>query len=180
MFFPSEVMGAHVGPDVCHITGRALSMETRVGVAMFGHMGIEVNLLEMDQRETQVLKAGVALHKKYRSLIHSGNLVRLNTQCDESAFGIIAQDGSEALFPCIQLSSLSNSVGGRLQFAGLDSNSLYMVNIVWPAEPKSYSKSILDVINGSTMSGDALKNAGVQLPIIQPANMLIFHLYRTS
>lgn len=180
MFFPAEVMGAHVGPDVCHITGRALSMETRVGVAMFGHMGIEVNLLEMDQRETQVLKAGVALHKKYRSLIHSGNLVRLNTQCDESAFGIIAQDGSEALFPYIQLNSLSNSVGGRLQFAGLDSNSLYMVNIVWPAEPKSYSKSILDVINGSTMSGDALKNAGVQLPILRPASMLVFHLYRTS
>ena len=80
----------------------------------------------------------------------------------------------------LQLNSLSSSVGGRLQFAGLDSNSLYMVNIVWPAEPKSYSKSILDVINGSTMSGDALKNAGVQLPIIQPANMLIFHLYRTA
>ena len=180
MFFPAEVMGAHVGPDVCHITGRALSMETRVGVAMFGHMGIEVNLLEMDQRETQVLKAGVALHKKYRSLIHSGNLVRLNTHSEESAFGIVAQDGSEALFPYIQLNSLSSSVGGRLQFAGLDSNSLYVVNIVWPAEPKSYSKSILDVINGSTMSGDALKNAGVQLPIIQPANMLIFHLYRTS
>ena len=180
MFFPTEVMGAHVGPDVCHITGRALSMETRVGVAMFGHMGIEANLLEMDQPETQVLKAGVALHKKHRSLIHSGNLVRLDTHCEESAFGIVAQDGSEALFSYIQLNSLSSSVGGRLQFPRLDSNSLYLVNIVWPTEPKSYSKSILDVINGSIMSGDALKNAGVQLPIMQPASMLVFHLYRTS
>jgi alpha-galactosidase len=180
MFFPAEVMGAHVGPDVCHITGRALSMETRVGVAMFGHMGIEANLLEMDQPETQVLKAGVALHKKHRSLIHSGNLVRLDTHCEESAFGIVAQDGSEALFSYIQLNSLSSSVGGRLQFPGLDSNSLYLVNIVWPAEPKSYSKSILDVINGSTISGDALKNAGVQLPIMQPTSMLVFHLHRTS
>ena len=180
MFFPAEVMGAHVGPDVCHITGRALSMETRVGVAMFGHMGIEANLLEMDQPETQVLKAGVALHKKHRSLIHSGNLVRLDTHCEESAFGIVAQDGSEALFSYIQLNSLSSSVGGRLQFPGLDSNSLYLVNIVWPAEPKSYSKSILDVINESTISGDALKNAGVQLPIMQPTSMLVFHLHRTS
>ena len=119
-------------------------------------------------------------HKKYRSLIHSGHLVRLVNHCEESAFGIVAQDGSEALFSYIQLHSLSSSVGGRLQFAGLDSNSLYMVNIVWPAEPKSYSKSILDVINGSTMSGDALKNAGVQLPIMQPASMLVVHLYRTS
>ena len=180
MFFPAEVMGAHVGPDVCHITGRTLSMETRVGVAMFGHMGIEANLLGMGRIETQVLKAGVALHKKYRSLILSGNLVRLDTHCEESAFGIVSQDGSEALFSYIQLNSLSSSVGGRLQFAGLDSNSLYLVNIVWPTEPKSYSKSILDVINGSTMSGDALKNAGVQLPILRPASMLVFHLYRTS
>ena len=110
MFFPAEVMGAHARPDVCHITGRALSMESRVGVAMFGHMGIEANLLEMDQPETQLLKAGVALHKKYRSLIHSGNLVRLDTHCEESAFGVIAQDGSEALFSYIQLNSLSSSV----------------------------------------------------------------------
>jgi hypothetical protein len=55
-----------------------------------------------------------------------------------------------------------------------------LVNIVWPAEPKSYSKSILDVINESTISGDALKNAGVQLPIMQPTSMLVFHLHRTS
>ncbi len=41
-------MGAHVGPSCCHATGRVLSMETRAGVAMFGHMGIEVNLLDMD------------------------------------------------------------------------------------------------------------------------------------
>ena len=106
--------------------------------------------------------------------------MRLDTHCEESAFGIVSQDGSEALFSYIQLNSLSSSVGGRLQFAGLDSNSLYLVNIVWPTEPKSYSKSILDVINGSTMSGDALKNAGVQLPILRPASMLVFHLYRTS
>ena len=106
--------------------------------------------------------------------------MRLDTHCEESAFGIVAQDGNEALFSYVQLNSLSSSVGGRLQFAGLDSNSLYLVNVVWPAEPNSYSQSILDVINGSAMSGDVLKSAGVQLPIMQPASMLIFHLHRTS
>ncbi|MFB0995694.1 MAG: alpha-galactosidase, partial [Porticoccaceae bacterium] len=167
MFFPAEVMGAHIGPGVCHITGRILSMETRAGVAMFGHMGIEANLLEMDDDQTETLKAGVALHKKHRQLIHSGNLVRLNTQSNENGFGIIAQDGGEALFSYTQLDSLSHSVGGRLQFIGLDSNCLYQVSIVWPQEPKSYSTSILDVINGSVISGEALTKAGIQLPIMQ-------------
>jgi alpha-galactosidase len=178
MFFPAEVMGAHIGPGVCHITGRILSMETRAGVAMFGHMGIEANLLEMDDDQTETLKAGVALHKKHRQLIHSGNLVRLNTQSNENGFGIIAQDGGEALFSYTQLDSLSHSVGGRLQFIGLDSNCLYQVSIVWPQEPKSYSTSILDVINGSVISGEALTKAGIQLPIMHPASLLVFHLIR--
>ena len=178
MFFPAEVMGAHIGPGVCHITGRILSMETRAGVAMFGHMGIEANLLEMDDDQTETLKAGVALHKKHRQLIHSGNLVRLNTQSNENGFGIIAQDGGEALFSYTQLDSLSHSVGGRLQFIGLDSNGLYQVSIVWPQEPKSYSTSILDVINGSVISGEALTKAGIQLPIMHPASLLVFHLIR--
>ena len=178
MFFPAEVMGAHIGPGVCHITGRILSMETRAGVAMFGHMGIEANLLEMDDDQTETLKAGVALHKKHRQLIHSGNLVRLNTQSNENGFGIIAQDGGEALFSYAQLDSLSHSVGGRLQFIGLDSNGLYQVSIVWPQEPKSYSTSILDVINGSVISGEALTKAGIQLPIMHPASLLVFHLIR--
>ena len=178
MFFPAEVMGAHIGPGVCHITGRILSMETRAGVAMFGHMGIEANLLEMEDDQTETLKAGVALHKKHRQLIHSGNLVRLNTQSNENGFGIIAQDGGEALFSYAQLDSLSHSVGGRLQFIGLDSNCLYQVSIVWPQEPKSYSTSILDVINGSVISGEALTKAGIQLPIMHPASLLVFHLIR--
>ena len=178
MFFPAEVMGAHIGPGVCHITGRILSMETRAGVAMFGHMGIEANLLEMDDDQTETLKAGVALHKKHRQLIHSGNLVRLNNQSNENGFGIIAQDGGEALFSYTQLDSLSHSVGGRLQFIGLDSNCLYQVSIVWPQEPKSYSTSILDVINGSVISGEALTKAGIQLPIMHPASLLVFHLIR--
>jgi alpha-galactosidase len=178
MFFPAEVMGAHIGPGVCHITGRILSMETRAGVAMFGHMGIEANLLEIDDDQTETLKAGVSLHKKHRQLIHSGNLVRLNTQCNENGFGIIAQDGGEALFSYAQLDSLSNSVSGRLQFVGLDSNRFYQVSIVWPQEPTSYSTSILDVINGSVISGEALTKAGIQLPIMHPASLLVFHLIR--
>ena len=39
-FFPLEVLGAHVGPSKCHITGRQLSMKLRVATALFGHMGL--------------------------------------------------------------------------------------------------------------------------------------------
>lgn len=180
MFFPSEVMGAHVGPSRCHATGRVLSMDLRAGVALFGHMGIEANLLDMDAEEKQALKAAVVLHKKHRQLIHNGKLIRLDSQLGGSSFGVMAADGNEALFSYAQLDSLSNSVGGRLRFDGLDKHSLYEVSIVWPLEPSSYSKSILNVINGSIISGDALVTVGLQLPIMLPASLLIFHLCRVT
>ena len=180
MFFPSEVMGAHVGPSRCHATGRVLSMDLRAGVALFGHMGIEANLLDMDAEEKQALKAAVVLHKKHRQLIHNGKLIRLDSQLGGSSFGVMAADGNEALFSYAQLDSLSNSVGGRLRVDGLDKHSLYEVSIVWPLEPSSYSKSILNVINGSIISGDALVTVGLQLPIMLPASLLIFHLCRVT
>jgi alpha-galactosidase len=176
MFFPAELMGAHVGPKDCHITGRSLSMATRAGVAMFGDMGIEANLLEMDAEGKAELTAAVALHKQHRQLIHTGDLVRLDTQPFENGFGIVAADRKEALFSYALLASSPNTTAGRLHFCGLDADKLYTVNTVWPLQPSSSSASILDIINGSVISGDALINAGLQLPIMQPETLLIFHL----
>jgi alpha-galactosidase len=66
-----------------------------------------------------------------------------------------------------------------LHFRGLDADQLYRVNIIWPLQPSSSSASILEIINGSVISGDALKNAGLQLPIMQPETLLIFHLQQS-
>ena len=175
-FFPPEIMGAHVGPRDCHITGRSISMATRAGVALFGDMGIEANLLTMDDLEKAELKAAVALHKKHRPLLHSGKLVRLDTESYENSFGVIAADKQEALFSYGLLDSQPNSAPGRLRFPGLDASTLYTVNIIWPREPSSYSKSILDILNDSVISGDALAKFGVQLPLMLPASLLVFHL----
>ena len=176
MFFPSEVMGSHVGPNICHLTDRQISMDTRVGVSIFGHMGVEANLFELDENQTKALKAGIELHKKHRDLIHGGTLVRLDTDALEHSFGIVASDKCEAIFSYTQIDSLQNSVGGRLLFAGLDNDCIYSIRVIWPEQPKSYSKSILDIINGSQISGEALMNVGVQLPILKPTNLMIFHL----
>ena len=175
-FFPPEIMGAHVGPRDCHITGRSISMATRAGVALFGDMGIEANLLTMDDAEKAELKAAVALHKKHRQLLHSGKLMRLDTEDYENSFGVISADKQEAIFSYGLLDGQPNSAPGRLRFPGLDASTLYTVNIIWPQQPSSYSKSILDIINGSVISGDALTKFGVQLPLMLPATLLVFHL----
>ena len=178
LFFPAELMGAHVGPRDCHITGRSINMATRAGVAMFGHVGIEANLLTMEESEKTELKAALGLHKQHRELIHSGDLVRLESGDNENSFGVISTDQDEALFSYALLDSHRNSAPGRLCFSGLDPAAQYEINIVWPLQPTSISTSILDVINGAVISADALTNFGVQLPIMLPQSLLIFHLQK--
>jgi alpha-galactosidase len=141
-------------------------------------MGIEANLLDIDVEQKQTLKAGLALHKQHRKLLHSGRPVRLNTPHGQSGFGVIAADGGEAIFSYAQLDTLSHSVGARLRFFGLDEDSRYKVNIIWPLKPKSYSTSILEVIDGSVISGDGLINVGMQLPIMVTGSLFIIHLQR--
>ncbi len=177
-FFPPEFMGAHVGPYECHITGRCINMSTRAGVAMFGNMGIEANLLEMNAEEKEELTAAVALHKKHRELILGSDLVRLDLHDYESGFGIIGPDKREAMFSYALLAGIPNAAPGRFRFRGLELDAQYEINVIWPLAPKSNSTSILDVINGAILSGDALMRVGMQLPIMHPENLLIIHLQR--
>ncbi len=177
-FFPPEFMGAHVGPYKCHITGRSISMATRAGVALFGNMGIEANLLDMSAADKSELKAAVELHKKHRQLILGSDLVRLDLHDYESGFGIISPDRQEAMFSYALLAGQPNSAPGRFRFRGLDADDQYEVNIIWPLAPRSNSTSILDVINGAVVSGDALMRIGLQLPIMNPESLLIIYLQK--
>ncbi len=179
-FFPPELMGAHVGPYDCHITGRHISMATRAGVAMFGHMGIEANLLTMSEVDKAELTAAVALHKQHRELILGSRLVRLDLHEYESGFGIIAPDKQQAMFSYALLDGHPNSSPGRFRFRELELDEHYEVNIIWPLQPYNYSTSIIDVINGAVVTGDALMRVGLQLPIMLPQSLLIFHLSRVA
>ena len=51
MFIPPEVMGAHIGPTRSHTTGRRHSIGFRAATAMFGHLGVEWNVLDLDDEE---------------------------------------------------------------------------------------------------------------------------------
>jgi len=131
-FFPLEIVGAHVGPETCHITGRRLSMQMRVATAIFGHMGMELNLLEEREADIEILKAGLALHKQYRTLIHSGDYQRLDTAAHINAIGVVAEDKSEALFSWCNLTGHRETVPGRVFFTGLDKSKRYRTRIIWP------------------------------------------------
>lgn len=179
-FFPLEVLGAHVGPAKCHITGRRLSMRMRVATALFGHMGLELDLLKEDAGDLDVLKAGIALHKRHRGLIHSGDFHRLDTPNHLNAIGVVAKDQSEALFSWCNLTGHRETLPGRLHVPGLKAGRSYRTSLVWPQPARSTSQpSVLEALNlneaGTILPAEALEQVGLQVPLLHPENCLIYH-----
>lgn len=175
-FFPAEIMGAHVGPRDCHITGRNVKMEMRAAVSFFGHMGIEMDPRELTQEESSLLKEVIALHKKHRSLIHSGELIRMNDNQFSVEFGIINQDKSHALYSYNSIKEVDRTNQPKYRFIGLDEDKTYRLDLIWPTVLKEYSPSVIGQVNGKEFSGSALIHFGMQLPRLFPQSSLIFEL----
>ena len=173
-FFPAEVMGSHVGPSPCHITGRRLSMAVRVATALFGHMGVEVDLRTLSDADTATLAAGIALHKTHRHLIHTGDLVRLDSGSGMNAFAIVAADRAELLLSATCVTEPVTGFGPPLRLAGLDAAADYDVTMVWPP------RLGIDwpLATGGCVAGDILMAAGLQLPRLWPGTTIILHLTR--
>lgn len=179
-FFPLEIMGAHVGPETCHITGRRLKMEMRVATALFGHMGMELNLLSESQDNLNILKAGIALHKQHRALIHGGDYYRLDTPGHVNAVGVVSPDQSEALFSWCNMTGHNETLPGRIYVPGLDRSKSYRTKIAWPKKVRSVSRpSVLEALSlneeGTVLPGEALEHVGLQVPLLHPETCLIYH-----
>jgi alpha-galactosidase len=182
-FLPLIVMGAHVGPKRCHVTGRTLSIAMRAGTAIMGHMGVELNLLSESEADLAMLSAAITLYKKHRTLLHDGDLYRLDTPPYLNALGVVAADKAEALFSVAFLTGHATTSPTQLRFDGLDPDARYHIRIIWPqALTPVTSPSIIDALklmgDGYLFSGDAIMTVGLQLPITLPDTVFLFHLER--
>ena len=96
-----------------------------------GHLGIEWDLTTIADEEREELRAWIALHKRFRGLLHSGRVVRADSVARRLQLdGVVAPDGREALF---RLSSLDLTLGqpaGRVRFPGLTPETAYRVTPV--------------------------------------------------
>lgn len=187
-FFPAELMGSHVGPRDCHITHRHLTMSMRASVALFGHMGMEMDLRELTEQEKVELKAMTTLYKKHRTLVHSGELYRLQLPDYANGFGIVAEDKSEALFSYSLIRGHTASLPDQMRFAGLEKEAIYQMDIIWPIKSGDHwpKESIfnfdtnLPFLDGQKFSGEALMQLGKQLPRLAPNSSLLYYLHKVG
>ena len=166
-FLPLGVLGNHVGPKKCHITGRRFDMHFRAGTAMFGHMGMELDLARESEADREVLKRAIALHKQHRDLIHEGNYHRLETSDHIAGIAVVSADGHSAIAQLAVLDQHPAPHPPRLNFVGLDPAKRYQVALLWPEF----------VAQGAgSFAGSALMGYGLQLPQTHPDTCMIYHL----
>ncbi len=176
LLLPLELMGAHVGSGRDHTTGRRHSLGFRAGTAVFGHMGVEWDLTQATESERQELSTWVALHKRFRDLLHTGVLVREDlANAALQVDGVVSPDRREGLY---RLSSLDYSTTwppGRVRLPGLEPDRRYRVAPVSPGSALAPSAAPW-MVNPVSLSGRVLSEVGVQAPLLGADDLVIVHV----
>ena len=183
MLIPPELMGAHIGPERSHTTDRRHELAFRGATALFGHLGIEWNLLSLSEDELDRLTEIVALHKRFRPLLHAGDVVRFDTQPANVAHGVYAADRSEALISFAQMTTAASQTPPPLRLPGLDPEMQYSVRHV----PLPRQRIGLNLRppgwwgeDGLVVDGRSLAARGLQLPALHPESAILLYLQRFS
>lgn len=174
---PPEMLGSHIGPTKSHTTGRVHDLHFRAVTALFGHAGLEWDITTCTQEELAALKSWSDYYKTNRELLHSGNMVRVDTPEEYFLHGVVSQDKKRAIFSYVTLRTIAGSRPDALVFPGLDSGKKYSVRAAYPAgEPKFIQRTQVAWLDGVTLSGKALAEVGLRAPILYPENALLIEI----
>ena len=178
MFVPPELLGAHIGPPRSHTTGRRHSLAFRTATALFGHLGVEWDIASLDERDVGALRDAIALHRRFRPLLHSGDVVRFDTDPSTCAHGVYAADRSEALVSWAQLVSAPSLTPATLRLPGLDADRRYRVTHV-PLPRERWGVAYRQpawLAEGVELTGRQLAAHGIRPPVVHPESAVLFHL----
>ena len=182
-FFPPELIGSHFGPEQAHTTNRLNTVDYRILTAFFANLGFEQNLLELTAAECAQLKSYIDLYKQYRSLIHSGDFIRLNTiDSGQKIYGVVSHDRSQALLAVAQNGFPVNQISAKLQLPYLNPDKNYQVRLLNQQENTGYlMKKSVPLCRGELcLSGNLIANIGIQLPIMHPQSILLIVFEQTD
>ncbi|GAB3277293.1 alpha-galactosidase [Kineosporia babensis] len=180
-----EYLGAHISAPVSHQTQRAFSLDFRAATAFFLGFGLEWDLGQASAEDLADLADWVALHKRFRPLLHSGRTVRID-QPDPAllAHGVIAADRSEAVLAHVQLDEGWSNRGATLRVPDLDASAQYAVSWLGPVGEHTTSMSPpLDPAGptgGVTVSGRMLAQVGLWVPRRRPQSTQLILLSKVD
>lgn len=173
---------AHIADGASHTTGRLHSLPFRALTPLFGHLGVEWDLRHATAEEREELAAWIALYKDARSLLHHGDIVRLDhPDASVLVHGVVAHDRSAAMYSLVSMSAAAVSNPGRIRLLGLDPVARYLV------EPLLIGTTLRHMHPSPwwehaplELSGAALGSAGVIAPLMRPEQGVLFRVTRVG
>ncbi|WP_250445740.1 alpha-galactosidase [Actinotalea sp. C106] len=182
LLLPPELLGSHIASPISHTTGRAHALDYRAGTAFFSHLGIEWDITRAEEQDLARLATWVAAHQEHRALLHSGVVVH-SDQPDPALWlhGVVAQDGSAAIFTFTTLATPVAAPPGRLRLPGLDPEARYHLRPLPPGDVtggRTSQGAVAWWADGVTLPGRVLAEVGLQMPALNPEQMVLLHAAR--
>ncbi|MFI9815397.1 alpha-galactosidase [Saccharothrix variisporea] len=176
---PLELIGSHIGADTSHTTHRRHPVDFRAGTALFGHFGIEWDLMAAGPEELERLTAWVALYKELRGLLHTGTSVHGDHPDPAvSVHGVVAADRTDAVFAVVSTATSEVYPTGAVRLPGLDPDRSYHVRPLPPGDvpdgnPHHWGVKLPWWEKGVELTGRALTSTGVQSPVLYPERLIL-------
>ena len=182
-FFPPEIMGAHIGPSPAHVGYRRHTLAFRAATALFGHLGLELDVRTLATEELDELKLWIDTYKRHRDLLHNGrtHLFSIRHDAGRMGHGVVAVDKSEGLFAVVQQTANRLRLSPPVRLPGLDPEIVYRLALAGPLPPHvKFTTEGLQALAAGTLNvpGAVLANVGVQIPILPPETVLLLYLQR--
>lgn len=145
---------------------------------MLGHLGLELDLRELDAKESERLAAHIANYKRFRGLIHSGVYWRVEPNGpDHQAVSVSNEAGTEALALMIRIGSTELGRGTKLRIPGLDERADFRVQAVAPLQGSVERLLALSLRSGNfQQSGKVLAAVGLELFLPRPETSVLLHI----
>ncbi|MBI1170727.1 alpha-galactosidase [bacterium] len=175
LFLPSAITGSHVGAFRSHTTGRSLPMSFRAWTAAARHMGFEMDLRDLTAEEAEVLTRVTAWYKANRGWMMGGAIHLLDAEDPAVTAEIqIAADGHRFVSFVGQGAMSRQILPLPLRLTGLEPQALYRVRLRNPEDVPPQSRGPNALKSGPvTLSGQALMNRGLMLPVAWPATVWV-------
>ncbi|WP_171103001.1 alpha-galactosidase [Ruegeria sp. HKCCD7255] len=176
IFLPMAVTGSHVGPRVCHTSGRVLDIQFRAWVAAQRHMGFEMDPRELTPEEETVLREVTQWWKDNRDWLYYADILRLDSP-DPSVIAEQQQtsDGSRFVVFAGKTDTSSQIAPRPLRLTRLEADAQYRVELRDTATaPATLSRGNPALKQGPiTVSGQYLMSQGLSLPWSFPQSMWV-------
>lgn len=175
LFLPASVTGSHVGPRVCHTSGRSINISFRAWVAAQRHMGFEMDPRELTEHEAQVLTQVTQWWKDNRDWMMRADILRLDS--DDPAV-LAEQQLSQSQGQFVVFAgriAASDQIAPRpVRLTALDPDATYRITLANADEAHHLSRGAQAIKSRALeLTGTFLMHTGLSLPWGFPETMWV-------